>query len=191
MGKEVINSQGESRQGFSGKMILLIIVSILFVFMSCCAGTVLSAKRLLNWVSFEIAWSLVNQTYFDPDFGGVNWRELHDHYQWRALLANDSEYYNQMNQMLWELNVSHLVMVPSGIWQSVEPTVFAEGTLGIDVRMLNGEAVITAVKSDSPGADAGLRPGLIIKRIDGVTIDDIVREVKFEMEPPYNAHKAN
>lgn len=186
MGNKVIKGRGESTPKFSRKLVLSIIVSALLVLFSCCIGTVGSGKRLLNWISFEIAWSLVNNSYFDPEFGGVDWEEIHDRYRWRALLASDSDYYNLVNQMLWELNVSHLVMVPPGIWQFVEPTVFAEGTIGVDVRLLDGEAVITAVDVGSPGEKAGLRPGLIIKRLDGVTIDDIAREAQFYMEPPYN-----
>ena len=39
--------------------------------------------------------------------------------------------------------------------------------------MIEDNAVITSVKSDSPGKQAGLRPGYIIKSIDGINIEKI------------------
>jgi carboxyl-terminal processing protease len=143
-------------------------------------------KRLLNWISFEIAWRVVDATYFDPTFGGVDWRQMHDRYRRRVALANDSDYYRLVNEMLWELDVSHLAVVPRDYWSLAEPTVLAEGSTGIDVRLLDGEAVITLVEPGSPADRVGLRPGFVIQSIDGSTIEQIAREAELSMEPPDN-----
>lgn len=168
------------------KAILLILLVAVLVLMSCCWCTVWGGKRLLNWISFEIVWRMVNDKHFDPTFGGVDWRALHDHYQRQVLLASDADYYRLVNDMLWKLNVSHLAVIPPGYLPRVEPTVLAEGSTGIDVRLFEGEAVITSVEPGSPADRAGLRPGSVIQSIDGSTIEQIAAEAELGMEPPDN-----
>jgi C-terminal peptidase prc len=128
----------------------------------------------------------VNETYFDPTFGGLNWMDVHDRYQPKIASAkNDKDFHSLVNKMLWELKVSHAALIPPGFFAAVEPIVFAEGGIGINMRMLNGNAVITSVDPESPGHRAGLRSGFIIQAIDSIPIAQIEKEVKRDM-PPYN-----
>ncbi len=124
--------------------------------------------------SFETVWQTINDKYFDPNFGGLDWSEVHDRYQPQITAAqNEGEYYLLINKMLFELNVSHIGVVPPDDLRQIAPILAAEGSIGIDVRMLDNDAVITSVKSDSPGFQAGLRSGYIIKSIDGIDIEKI------------------
>jgi len=170
----------------SKKQVLSVLLAVLLVLMSCCSCIAESRKRLLNWNSFEMAWRVVDRTYFDPTFGGVDWQKLHDRYRWQVMFASDSDYYRLVNEMLWELNVSHLAVVPRDYWPLAEPTVLAEGSTGIDVRLLDGEVVITSVEPGSPADKAGLRPGFVIQSIDGSTIEQIATEAELGMDPPDN-----
>jgi carboxyl-terminal processing protease len=137
--------------------------------------------------NFEIIWQPVNETYFDPTFGGLDWNEVHDRYQPQIAAAeSDEEFYTLINKMLFELEVSHMAVVPPGHWGLLYPTWFAEGGIGIDVRLLDGDAVITSVEPGSPGDQAGLRPSLVIQSIDGATIEQIAEERLTHLEPPYN-----
>lgn len=127
--------------------------------------------------SFEVAWQTVNETYFDPTFGGLDWVAVHD--QYRPLIGaaeNDQEFYKFLNKMLFELNVSHIGVVPPDDLQQIDPILAAEGSVGIIVRMVDGNAVITSVEPGSPGAQAGLRPGYVVQSIDGNTIEQISEE---------------
>jgi carboxyl-terminal processing protease len=116
----------------------------------------------------------------------VDWQELHARYRRQVAFASNSDFYRLVNEMLWKLNVSHLAVVPRGHWSLVEPTVIAEGSTGIDIRLLDGEAVITSVKPGSPADRAGLRPGFVIQSIDGSTVEQIARQAKSGVEPPDN-----
>jgi carboxyl-terminal processing protease len=134
---------------------------------------------------FETVWQTVNDTYFDPDFGGVDWRAEHDRTQ--PLIAeadNDQAFYQLLNQMLWKLNVSHTGVGPAAGWSSTEPVVAAEGTTGLDVRLLDGEAVITRVEPGSSGEKVGLRPGFVLESIDEISIEQIIANT--QLGPPYN-----
>jgi len=137
--------------------------------------------------TFEIVWNKVNETYFDPAFGGLNWKDVHDRYRPQITAAkNDKEFYELINKMLWELKVSHTNLVPPGSLALYEPLAFAEGSPGIDIRLINGAAVITSVEPQSPAHKAGLRPGYVIRAIDGVPVGQIVREAESRMSPPSN-----
>lgn len=135
----------------------------------------------------DAAWETVNETYFEPDFGGVDWPAVRDRYRPRvAAAANDDEFYRLLNQMLWELNVSHLAAAPVDAWQFAEPVIWMEGKTGLDVRLLEGAAVVTRVEPGSPAAEAGLRPGFTLTGVDGKPVATIVDDAATRLAPPYN-----
>lgn len=122
--------------------------------------------------TFEVVWRTVDETYFDSTFGGVDWKDLHDRYQ--PLIAeaeNDEVFYRLVNEMLFELNTSHLGVVPPDEKEQIAPVLASSRGIGVDAKLLSGEAIITSVNPDSPGALAGLRPGFVIQRVDGKTIE--------------------
>ncbi len=127
---------------------------------------------------FETVWGTVNDKYFDPTFGGLDWKEVHDRYEPLIAAAKDDQaFYFLINKMLFELNVSHIGVIPPEEKEQLEPVLSAEGSIGIDIRLLDGEAVITSVLPGSPGEQAGLRPGLVIQQINGKTVDEWASEV--------------
>ncbi|MEO8436504.1 MAG: S41 family peptidase [Pyrinomonadaceae bacterium] len=48
--------------------------------------------------------------------------------------------------------------------------------IGIDLRIINGLAVVTRVEPGSTAAAAGLRPGFVIKKADGLSLERIIGE---------------
>ena len=166
--------------------------------------TVSCTTKYKNMQSFETVWQTINEKYFDPTFGGLDWSEVHDRYQPQIKAAQNEEEYNLLiNKMLFELNVSHIGVVPPDDLQQIDPILSAEGSIGIDVRMIGDKAVITSVKFDSPSAQAGLRAGYIIKSIDELNIEQItdikhVNDIEYQnidketfknlriLIPPYN-----
>jgi C-terminal processing protease CtpA/Prc len=136
---------------------------------------------------FEAVWNTVDGTFYDPDFGGLDWEAVHDAYEPLIAAAEDDEtLYQLLNQMLWELNVSHTGVGPTDMWPSIEPVAWAEGEIGVDVRLLDGRAVITRVEIGSPAEGAGLRPGFVIQSIDGVSVEGILADAQEHLTPPYN-----
>jgi len=153
--------------------------------------------------SFETVWQKINDKHIDPTFGGLNWLEVHDRYKPLVKEArNEEEYYLLINKMLFELDISHIGVVPPDDLGRIEPILSAKGSIGIDVRMMAENAVVTSVKPDSIGDQAGLRPGYIIKSIDGIDIEKItdlkhIDDIEFQnvdketfnskiLIPPYN-----
>jgi carboxyl-terminal processing protease len=164
---------------------------IIFLFMALAALAAMTPgsrenEQYLN--TFETVWKKVNDTYFDPAFGGVDWKGVHDRYGPRIAAAEkDEDFYRLVNAMLWELKVSHANLVPPGSIAFYEPLVFAEGSPGINVRLLDGKAVVTSVKPGSPAHEAGLSPGYVIQAVDGISIEQIVQEAESRPSPPFNS----
>ena len=126
---------------------------LILVFITAISCT----TKYKNMKSFETVWQTINEKHFDPTFGGLDWSEVRDRYQTLITAAkNKEEYYLLINKMLFELNLSHIGVVPPDDLRQIDPILSAEGSIGIDVRMLGDNAVITSVKSDSNGAQARL-----------------------------------
>ena len=164
------------------KNAIFVILGILVGLTSCMN------RNNMHLKTFESVWKKVNKTFYDPTFGGLNWKDVHDRYLPLITAAeNDEEFYGLVNKMLWELKVSHNNIVPPGSFALYEPLVFAEGSAGLDIRLLNGTAVIISVKPESPAHRAGLRPGYVIQAIDGISVEQIVKEAELRVRPPYNS----
>jgi carboxyl-terminal processing protease len=135
---------------------------------------------------FETVWQTVNDTFPDPTFGGADWKALRDQYEPLILAAEgDEEFFLTLNHMLWELNASHLMVIPSRPMSYLD-LAGAEGGVGIDVRMIDGEAVIAKVAESSPADGAGLRPGYILRSVGGATIQEIQEADGGFWMPPYS-----
>ena len=159
---------------------IIILSFILATTLSCTTG-----YRSMH--SFETVWQTVNQTHYDPAFGGVDWKAVHGEYKPQIAAAGDKEESLRLiNQMLFELNLSHLLAVYPEDMKKYMPVLFAGGEIGADVRLLDGQAVITHVRSATPAAQAGLQPGLVIERIDGKPVDRIIKEGEALLLPPFN-----
>jgi carboxyl-terminal processing protease len=134
----------------------------------------------------EAAWQTVNDNYFDPTFGGKDWQAIGDAYRQKAATVEDDRTFwlEVLNPMLFELGVSHIGVLPPELGSQMDPMTFATGSLGMDVRLLDGKPVVTQVAVGSPADKAGLRPGIVIMAVDGRTPEDLSADSL--QTPPYN-----
>jgi hypothetical protein len=117
----------------------------------------------------------------------VDWQATREHYEPLVARAeNDQEFYRLLNQMLWELEVSHAAVGPVAMWSAVEPAIWMAGKTGLDVRLLEGEVVITRAEPGSPAEQGGLRPSFVLERVGSFPVEQIVAEAESERSPPYN-----
>src|SRR5947209_219659 len=135
--------------------------------------------------TFEIVWRTIKEKHFDPKFNGVDWDKVHDVYAPRVnRVKNDEEFYKLLQEMLGELHQSHFVVLPPEYTHKPESKEEVEADLGLSIRMIDDEAVIWRVLPASPAARAGLRPGFVIREIDGQTVQQISATVKKREESP-------
>jgi carboxyl-terminal processing protease len=125
--------------------------------------------------AFETVWRTVNESHFDPTFGGLDWASIGERYRPLAAAAkSDAEFHDLLRRMVGELKLSHFVIYPPGALETptasgsggaAEKPAAARGASGLGVRVIGGRAVVTSVEPDSAAARAGLRMGFVIERV--------------------------
>ena len=63
--------------------------------------------------AFKIVWQTVNDLFYDPKFGGVDWAQVRNRYEPQVAKAgSDREFHLLLQQMLNELHQSHFMVIP-------------------------------------------------------------------------------
>jgi carboxyl-terminal processing protease len=121
--------------------------------------------------TFEKVWETVRDTFFDPNFNGVDWNKARERYAPLVATAKtDAELYAVLNRMLGELKVSHMkVVTPETIKQLTSPPV----TTGVVLRSVEGQIVITRVLPGTDAERAGVRAGFAVKKIDDAAVKSL------------------
>jgi carboxyl-terminal processing protease len=129
----------------------------------------------LRQETFDIVWSTVKEKHFDPTLGGLDWYKVREQYAPKAAAAkSNAEFYAVLRQMLGELHQSHFNIIPPEAVVNDESPEPKGGSIGIDLRLIDGQALITRVEEGSRAASAGLRPGFIVKKVDDTPVEQVV-----------------
>jgi carboxyl-terminal processing protease len=126
------------------------------------------AERRLNLESFEAVWTTIRDKHWDKTPGGLDWQAIHSEYQPRVANAKSSEEARSaMREMLGRLHETHFAILSGNVYDSVQDDAEGPGSAGIDIRVLNAEAVVTSVDPGSPAERAGVRPGWTVESVNG------------------------
>lgn len=124
--------------------------------------------------AFDKVWNTVNERHYDATFGGVDWAKMREVYAPKAAAAKTRpEFHSVLRQLLAELKLSHF-----GIYPRDAETLAKQknnGTIGIELKMLDGLAVIVRVEAASAAETAGLKAGFAVNKIDGQTVSEILK----------------
>jgi len=125
----------------------------------------------LRYQTFELVWRTVNEAYYDPAFGGVDWKAVREKYRVRLAQVPDNAHLRWLLcAMLAELKRTHFEILPreGAVFNPAERVRI--GTAGVEVAPVDGGVAVTEVRPGSAGAAAGLRPGDLVTRVDTVVI---------------------
>ncbi len=121
---------------------------------------------------FDQSWRALNESFYDVQFHGVNWKAMREKY--RPLVrhcASREDLYYLVNMMIGELNASHL-----GIFGPPAPVEGQTAELGLIYDPFYkgpGEKVVEVVRG-GPGDRRGIfiKPGEIIVSVDGTPLSE-------------------
>ena len=128
--------------------------------------------------TFQIVWKTVRDKHFDPTFGGVDWEKVREKYAPLATAAkSNQELHILLQKMLGELKQSHFNIIPPEAVVEDQSAEAVTGGVGIDIRMIDGRAIVSRVERGSPSDTAGLRQGFVVERIGGVPVKQIAERL--------------
>ena len=137
------------------------------------------SSHQLDLDSFEKVWTTVRDKHWQTKPGGLNWQAIHDEYRPRVEKAsNPEEARAVMQAMLGRLGQSHFAIIPAAIYSVVDDEAGGPGVTGIDVRILDGQAIVAGVDTGSPAEKQGVRPGWQILRSSGKELKPIIEQAR-------------
>ena len=116
--------------------------------------------------SFEDVWQTINDTFYDPKFGGVDWAGVRKELLPRAQAARTADDVRVViREMIDRLGHSHFELL------SDSNALPGAGSIPIDIRVMASDVVITRVPREGPAAAAGLKPGQVLLAVDDATAE--------------------
>lgn len=149
-------------------------------------------QRELNIESFEQVWTTVNDEYWDPQLGGLDWQSVHDELRPKIeQAAAMSEARSILRDMISRLELSHFAIIPAEVYKDLDEPGdkdSQEGATGIDLRVIDGHALVTSVVESSPADQLGVRTGWEVicvgERDIASTLEKLTQELEDDLSKP-------
>jgi carboxyl-terminal processing protease len=117
--------------------------------------------------SFDEVWTTINDSFYDPTFGGLDWKGVRDELRPKVETATISaDARAAIVDMLARLKRSHFVLLSSVAAADAPPPPAGNATIDIDVRVLGADVVITHVAEESAAKSSGLAAGQVVLAVD-------------------------
>jgi carboxyl-terminal processing protease len=134
--------------------------------------------------TFDAAWRIVRDSHFDRTLNGVNWEAVNEELRPKALAARTvGELRGVIRDMLGRLGQSHFALLPATADSASDAPRDVSGTPGFDVRLVEGDLLVTEVEPDGGGAAAGVRTGWKLRSIDGTTTGTLLASLPDTLAP--------
>lgn len=140
----------------------------------------------LGVATFDRAWSIIHETHFDTTFNGVDWMALWNELRPQAEQAGTTaELRTVIRDMIGRLRQSHFSLIPKEFADTLAPATgdddtgdVVTGDVGLDVRLIGDDLVVTQVEAGSPADAAGIRPGWALVAVDDDSVAPILRGIR-------------
>ena len=136
----------------------------------------------VGMATFDRAWEIVYATHFDSTFNGVDWLALRDELRPRAERATSTAALRAtIDEMVGRLHQSHFSLIPEEFADTLVPSDDGDvvtGDVGLDVRLLGDELVVTQVEAESPADSAGIRSGWVLVAVDDDSVAPILKRIR-------------
>jgi carboxyl-terminal processing protease len=165
-------------------------LALAFAVVSGAQPALTPAQRQLNIDSFEQVWKTVRDKHWDPKLNGVDWQAVHDELRPKVeKAATMDEAREVMSDTLHRLKQTHFGIFPGEAYKELdqkdgaEPASPSEGDPGIDLRLVDGHALVTFVAPESPAAAKGVKPGWEVLRIERKDVAPGLSKVREALGP--------
>ncbi len=133
-------------------------------------------ERSRNVESFEFVWQTIRDKHFDPTLGGLDWQAVHDESRPKVEAATTmKDARTVISDALERLHQTHFGIIPADLYEDLENPNAGPGEVGLDVRLIDGRAVVSAVAEGGPANRAGVKTGWVVDRIDGKPVSHVLK----------------
>lgn len=129
--------------------------------------------------SLDSAWASISRTYYDTALVRGPWRNKYDSLRTALADASNDQVRAAIRSLIAVPGKSHFALIPAEAVPRRESSgpssgdARTPGTIGIDVRIVDRELLVSKVDAGSAAARMGLRPGSAIVAIGALTVDTI------------------
>lgn len=146
------------------RRLLLVLICAAAVSVTAAAQSSSSANLAL----FDEVWKTINDSFYDPTFGGLDWPGVRDELRPKAAAATSVDAARAVvNEMLGRLKRSHFALLPGSASADDDMALRGEATVDLEFRALGGDVVITRDRSEILLGPVGRLTGRRILTIDG------------------------
>lgn len=152
-------------------------------------------QKQRNLASFDYVWKTVRDKHWDPKLNGLDWEAVRNELRPKAeKAATTAEARALMSQMLNRLGQSHFAILPRDIYQALEKPAdktgaadtkagaglerSGAGTAGLDIRVVDGHALIIKVDEQAPAAKLGVKPGWLVVKVRDQEIAALIERAR-------------
>jgi carboxyl-terminal processing protease len=137
-------------------------------------------QKKLNIESFEKVWETIRDKHWDKKPGGLDWQSIHEEFRPKIERADSMDAARQvMRDMLARLKQTHFGIIPVSVYTETDAAMAGgDGSPGIDLRVIDGRAIVTRVDPGSPAEKAGVKTGWEIVSADGKDLEPVIKKLK-------------
>ena len=129
--------------------------------------------------SFERVWATVRDRHWDPALGGLDWQKVHDELKPKLDKADTAVKARAvLSEMLTCLGQSHFGIVPAEVYSDLNTGAQGGCSPAIDVRVIEGKALVTRIDPGSAAAKAGVQLGWQLVRVNGKACAPVLQRIQ-------------
>lgn len=138
--------------------------------------------------TFDAVWKTVQEKHFDPTQledakSGLSWQRLRQEFRPQVEKAQTmDETRGLIRQMIARLKLSHFQIIGQDVYQDLDRAPAGDGRTGLEVAVIGGQALVSAVDAKSPAALKGVKPGWRIVKIRGREVDPVLARIAADKE---------
>ncbi len=140
-----------------------------------------SQEKNVELATLQEIVEIMEKNYYDETYGGINWKEKVEETKKKILeSANSRQKYQHISDLLAQLGHSHLEFSPV-IGNKKKKVKMQNGLpkkINFSLEQVEGKWAVTKVVPESDAAQAGVKMGMVVSKINNIEVKELTEENK-------------